>query len=69
MSIGIINTIENTVELIMKKLDTNCPIICTGGNANFLLKNKWWFIDNLEIMGLFLFAQKFSSQKKEIVFN
>ena len=41
ISIGIINTIENTVESIMKKLDTNCPIICTGGNASFLLKNKW----------------------------
>ena len=70
ISIGIINTIENTVESIMKKLDTNCPIICTGGNASFLLKNKWWFIDNLEIMGLFFFAQNFSQkEEEEIVFN
>lgn len=70
ISIGIINTIENIVESIMKKLNTNCPIICTGGNAKFFLKNKWWFIDNLEVMGLFLFAQKFSQKKeKEIIFN
>ena len=55
VSIGIINMIQNYVMTIKKemKLNSKCPIICTGGNSKYFKNNKWWFIEDLEILGLF----------------
>lgn len=62
ISIGLINNVENIVKKLQKELNTDCPIICSGGDSHYFSTNKWWFIDNLEIIGLFILDQ---NQNKE----
>ncbi len=62
ISIGLVNNVENIVQKLQKELNTNCPIICSGGDSHYFSRNKWWFIDNLEIIGLFILDQ---NQNKE----
>ena len=52
ISIGLINMIETYIEKI-KKYYSDCPVICSGGNSIYFKNNKWWFINNIEILGLF----------------
>ncbi len=57
ISIGLISNIENIVKNLKKEFKTECPIICSGGDSNYFSRNDWWFIENLEIIGLFILDQ------------
>ncbi|MBD5423057.1 MAG: type III pantothenate kinase [Mycoplasma sp.] len=63
ISIGLVNNIENIVDNIKKKLNIDCPVICSGGDSKYFSRNKWWFIDNLETIGLFIYAQQKNQNK------
>ncbi|WP_022935355.1 type III pantothenate kinase [Mesomycoplasma moatsii] len=58
ISIGLLHSIENQIKCIKNDLKTNCPIICTGGDMKYFSNKKWWFIENLEILGLFTLIEK-----------
>lgn len=64
ISIGLINVLENEIKYIIKKTKKDIPVICTGGNMNFFKKNKWWFIENLEILGLYIYKDMLRNKKK-----
>lgn len=40
ISLGLINNVENIVKRLQKELNTNCPIICSGGDSHYFSKNK-----------------------------
>lgn len=64
LSIGIIGNIENVVENLRSKFNTKCAIVCSGGDQEYLKHNDWWFINHLEIIGLYLLSKDIKKQNK-----
>lgn len=65
ISIGILNSIKITAENLMNELKINCPIIYTGGNSSYFNDLQWWNIENLEILGLFIFSKNYYQSNKK----
>lgn len=63
ISIGLVNNIEHMVDRLKKELNTECSIICTGGDQQYFKHNNWWFINHLEIIGLYLLSQNNKNKK------
>lgn len=59
ISIGVVNTIEIVVDNLVKKLRTKCPIIYTGGGSIFFHNKNWWYIEDLDLLGLYIFSRRF----------
>lgn len=62
ISIGLLNTIQTVVDDLSHKLKTKCPVIFTGGNSHYFKDTKWWHIENLDLLGLYIFSKKFINE-------
>lgn len=58
ISIGVVNTVEIVVDNLIKKLKTKCPVIYSGGGSIFFHNKKWWYIEDLDLLGLYIFAKQ-----------
>lgn len=59
ISIGVVNTVETVVDDLVKKLKTKCPIIYSGGGSIFFHNKNWWYIEDLDLLGLYIFSRRF----------
>lgn len=59
--IGILNSIKNEVDNLVHKLKIKCPIIFSGGNSEYFDSLNWWHVDNLDLLGLYIYSKKLKS--------
>ena len=64
ISLGLINTVEIVVDNLVQKLGTKCPIIYSGGNSYYFHNKNWWHIEDLDLLGLYIFGRQKIFNKK-----